>query len=223
MRRNQSPMFVLIIALVMMAVFFAIVAISLIGPNPTVRVEPLALGVLATPTPITLEAEQVVGRMYDALTNGNDLEYLHTLPLESRGRIRPGRILSGIIEQTRVQLSTFEIPLEYLNEVAYNNMSYSGEWQREGYVIVHARGLAYLAALKAEYKMCDVWDVRRYDEGWLVDVDAAERSVRLQYLDERRSQENPPPLDLPFGLGAILKRLTTSPEDNIRVILNSCE
>ncbi len=223
MHRNQSPLFVLIIALAMIVVFFVAVFLSLFGPNPTVQIASIGFGMpTATPTPVTFEAEQVVGKMYDALTNDKDLEYLDTMPMVSRGKLRPERILSGIIEQTRVNIASLEIPLEYLQQVSYHKMTYSGELQSNDYVLVHARGLAYLAALKAEYQMCDIWDVYRYEEGWLVDVDAPQRTERIQYLTAKRLQGKPAIASWPI-IGWFWQATNESLEERIQEALYTCE
>lgn len=223
MRRKQSSAVFPIIALVMIAIFLCLVYLSFAGPEPTVRIASTAIEKpTPTPTPLTFDAEQVVRQMYDAMTDKDDVAYLRALSVESRSKIRVERVLSGFIDQSRIDLYGLYISLDHLDDISFLDMTYSGIWQRDGYVLVYARGQAYLKAFRNMYPACEIWDVYRSAEGWHVDRDAPERDARVQKLDEKRVKDAG--FDgLPLWMAMPLLRMNVSAEDNIRMFLNTCE
>jgi hypothetical protein len=154
-----------------------------------------------TPTPLTYDAEQVVLKMYDALTNDDRFAYLDTIPLRSRQAIKLENVIRGVIVSAHFEAYGLVVPFKELLWVSYRDVRVVSIWISDGYVITKAEGLVSMPKLGSEYKMCDIWDVRREDGRWFVDIDAKEREQRLMAVVAKRRQDDPNLANLPTAVG----------------------
>jgi hypothetical protein len=124
--------------------------------------------------------------MYHALTNDDRFAYLDTIPLRSRQAIKMENVVRGVIVSANLEAYGVVLPLKELLWVSYRDVRVASVWLSDGYVVTKAEGLVSMPNLGPEYKMCDIWDVRREDGKWFVDIDANERKQRLMAVVARR-------------------------------------
>lgn len=189
-----------------------------ITPTPTVTPTPTA-----TPTPLTADAERVVNDMYLAISSDNQPAYMDTISPNSRSAFRWDKVLRAMILMSN--LDAFPLPLGLqmdfgsLLAAEYHDLRISGTYQPDGHVIVRAEGSAYFIQSTFGYPMCDTWDVRRYDNQWLVDVEAPERKDRQARIVAMRIYSDPNLVNLPLMLSQPIAQWGKG----IEAILMMCE
>lgn len=222
-RKRSAPdpnLVTLVIALFLIAVFLTLVYFAIAGPGSAVS--RMSLGAPPTPTPLTADAERVVQDMYDAWNSGVGTDYMDAIAPASREKIRLPAVAVGLLEQVQFNQFSAQLPLAYFTDVVYRKMSYSGQLAASDYITVTATGRIWIEALKAEFPMCDVWDVHPYSGEWLVDVDAPERGVRQQRIAAARATPDAWWQGVPVVNG-IVDYFSGPTEEGIKKAVNLCE
>jgi hypothetical protein len=155
------------------------------------------------PTPLTADAERAVLAMNAALANADQdsVAYLQTISPISRSKIKPENVFRSLIVSMNIRAyGPVSIDLSSILTARYYDVTVQGEFQQDGYVIVRANGWVNLLN-SFSLETCDLWDVRRYEDGqWLVDVEAPERQLRIERIVRARLAAHPELANLPFLL-----------------------
>lgn len=228
MRTNRPPMYLILLAFLLIDVFL-VLALSAVGgpslpdswvdsfeaamapststpqPTPTFTITPTPTVTptpTPTPTPLTVDAERAVSDMYAAISNDNQSVYMGTISPNSRSIFKFGKALRAIVLSSNLNaILGVQIDLGELLAVTYSELKVSGTYLTDGYVIVRAEGWAYFWKSTFGYPMCDIWDVRRYENNqWLVDVEAPERKDRQAQIIATRIRSDPNLVNLPLLL-----------------------
>ena len=135
----------------------------------------------------THPAQDVVRRMYDALSKNDRDAYMDAILPENR---QQGGYPLGLLDAFSFGLGPLNLDPSKLMNFTVKNLKVDLVSSRDDYALVQASGKVRYPIVALELNFCDQHDVRRSQDGnWYVDIYASERAERLQRIQARLQQE----------------------------------
>ena len=135
----------------------------------------------------THPAQDVVRRMYDALSKNDRDAYMDAILPENR---QQGGYPLGLLDAFSFGLGPLNLDPSKLMNFTVKNLKVDLVSSRADYALVQASGKVRYPIVALELNFCDQHDVRRSQDGnWYVDIYASERAERLQRIQARLQQE----------------------------------
>jgi len=135
----------------------------------------------------THPAQDVVRRMYDALSKNDRDAYMDAILPENRQR---GGYPLGLLDAFSFLIGPVRLEPSKLTGFTVKNLKVDLVSSRDDYALVRASGKVRYPIIALELNFCDQHDVRRSEDGnWYVDIYASERAERLQRIQARLQQE----------------------------------
>ena len=132
-------------------------------------------------------AQDVVRRMYDALSKGDRDAYMDAILPENR---QQGGYPLGVLDAFSFGIGPLNVDPSKLMSFTVKDLKVDLVSSRDDYALVQARGKVRYPIIAMELNFCDQHDVRRSQDGnWYVDIYASERTERLQRVQAKRQQE----------------------------------
>lgn len=135
----------------------------------------------------THPAQDVVRRMYDALSKNDRDAYMDAILPENR---QQGGYPLGLLDALSFGIGPLNLDPSKLMNFTVKNLKVDLASSRDDYALVQASGKVRYPIVALELNFCDQHDVRRSQDGnWYVDIYASERAERLQRIQARLQQE----------------------------------
>ena len=135
----------------------------------------------------THPAQDVVRRMYDALSKDEPDAYMDAILPENR---QQGGYPLGVLDAFSFGIGPLNVDPSKLMSFTVKDLKVDLVSSRDDYALVQARGKVRFPIIAMELNFCDQHDVRRSQDGnWYVDIYASERTERLQRVQAKRQQE----------------------------------